>query len=167
MDSYLERLQRELEEAMAGATPTELEKAPAGKWTPAQVLEHLYLTYFNTNRGISKCLEKGAPLATRATLKNRVQTFAVVNLRYFPTGREAPERARPRGMASGEVSRVIFSEIQQMNSGLAECERRFGARTRILDHPILGPLTARQWSKFHMVHGLHHARQLRERLGRV
>jgi hypothetical protein len=33
-----------------------------------------------------------------------------------------------------------------------------------MDHPFLGPLTASQWRKFHLVHGRHHARQIRERM---
>lgn len=50
-----------------------------------------------------------------------------------------------------------------MESGLSDCERRFGAVTKITDHPLLGPLTASQWRKFHWVHGPHHAKQIRER----
>jgi hypothetical protein len=50
-----------------------------------------------------------------------------------------------------------------METGFNDCECRFGSATKILDHPILGPLTAEQWRKFHWVHGRHHARQIRER----
>jgi hypothetical protein len=140
--------------------------APAAKWTAAEILEHLYLTYRGTNKGIGKCLEGDAPFASAITLKNRVQTFLVVTLRYFPGGRKAPTRAVPQGMPAEEVGRVVFEEIDQMIAGLAECERRFGRKTRVFDHPVLGPLTSRQWSRFHVVHGLHHARQIRERLAR-
>lgn len=167
MDAYLERLQQELENAMAGATPADLAKGPAGKWNPGQILEHLYLTYRNTNKGIGRCLEKGTPLVTRATLTHRVGTVLVVNFGYLPSGRKAPERTRPQGMPPDEALAAIFPEIRQMDSGLAECERKFGANTRILDHPILGPLTAAQWRKFHLVHGRHHARQIRQRMGRA
>jgi len=167
MDSYLERLQQELENAMAGAIPADLGKGPAGKWSPAQILEHLLLTYRGTNKGIRKCLETGAPLATRATLKQRLQGFVVLDLGYLPEGRKSPERLIPRGIPCEEVSRAILSEIQQMQSGLADCERRFGARTKVLDHLFLGPLTAAQWRKFHWMHGRHHARQIRQRLGRA
>jgi Protein of unknown function (DUF1569) len=167
MDSYLEQLQQELENAMAGATPSDLAKGAEGKWSSGQILEHLYLTYRGTNKGIAKCLEAGAPLATRATLKQRVQSFVVLDLGYFPNGRKSPERVIPRGMACEEVSRAILPEIRQMQSGLADCERRFGARTKVLDHLILGPLTAGQWRKFHLMHGRHHARQIRQRLGRA
>lgn len=166
MDFSLERLRQELEDAMGGASPSALAQAPAGKWNAAQILEHLFLTYKNTNRGMAKCLEQSAPLATRATLKHRVATFLVVKLGYLPGGRQAPERATPRGMPPEEVLRAIAPELQKMGSDLDECERRFGARTKIMDHPFLGPLTAEEWRRFHWVHGRHHARQIRERIGR-
>jgi len=166
MDSYLERLRQELEDAIGGASPSALAQAPAGKWSAAQILEHLFLTYKNTNRGMAKCLEHGAPLVTRATLKQRLATLIVVNLGYLPGGRKAPERTTPRGMSPEEVQQAIAPELQRMGSGLDDCERRFGTRTKIMDHPILGPLTAGEWRKFHWVHGRHHARQIRERMGK-
>jgi|SRR5208282_3776226 len=166
MDSYLERLRQELEDAIAGASPSALARAPAGKWSAAQILEHLFLTYKNTNRGIAKCVEKGAALVTRATLKQRVAAMLVVDLGYMPGGRKAPERVAARGMPPEEVRQAIAPELQKMRSGLEDCERRFGARTKIMDHLFLGPLTADEWRKFHWVHGRHHARQIRERMGK-
>jgi len=166
MDSYLERLRQELEDAIGGASPSRMAQAPVGKWNAAQILEHLFLTYKNTNRGIAKCLEQGSPLATRATLKHRLGTLLVVNLGYLPGGRKAPERLTPRGMPPEEVQQAIAPELQRMASGLDDCERRFGARTKIMDHLFLGPLTADEWRKFHWVHGRHHARQIRERIGK-
>ncbi|MGD0791022.1 MAG: DUF1569 domain-containing protein [Terriglobales bacterium] len=166
MDSYLERLRQELEDAIGGVSPSRMAQAPAGKWNASLILEHLFLTYKNTNRGIAKCLEQGGPLATRATLKHRLGTLLVVNLGYLPGGRKAPERATPRGMSPEEVQQAIAPELQRMGSGLDDCERRFGAGTKIMDHPFLGPLTADEWRKFHWVHGRHHARQIRERIGK-
>ena len=164
MNSHLERLRQELEDATGRANASDLSQAPAGKWTPTQILEHLFLTYQGTNRGIAKCLERGAPLATRATLKHRMATLLVVNLGYIPGGRKAPERATPRGMPPEEVRQALAPELQTMSAGLDDCERKFGSRTKIMDHPFLGPLTASEWSKFHWVHGRHHARQIRERM---
>ena len=165
MDSSLERLRQELEDAIGSASPSALAQAPAGKWNAGQILEHLFLTYQNTNRGIDKCLRQGAPLATRATWKQRMAALLVVNLGYMPEGRKAPERLTPRGMPLEEVQRAIMPELQRMRSGLDDCERRFGARTKIMDHLFLGPLTASEWRKFHWVHGRHHARQIRRRMG--
>jgi hypothetical protein len=163
MPSHLKQLQSELAGALAGASDHALTQAPQGKWSSAQILEHLFLSYRGTNLGLGKCLQKGAPLATNATFKNRIGKLLVVNLGYMPKGRVAPERAIPKGMAPEEVRANIFVEIEKMESGFAECERRFGAAA-IMDHPFLGPLTASQWRKFHLVHGRHHARQIRERM---
>ena len=163
MASDLDRLQRELKDAIAGLPENSMAQATSEKWTPAQILEHLFLTYSNTNRGLQKCLDKGAPLATSATLKQRIGTVLVIKLGYMPEGRKAPERAVPRGMPAEDVRSSIFDEIQKMESGLDECERRFGGSTGLMDHPFLGPLTASQWRRFHLVHGRHHAKQIRER----
>src|SRR6202040_2160925 len=164
MDSYLERLRQELEDAIGGASPSTLAQAPIGKWNAAQILEHLFLTYKSTNRGLAKCLEQGTPLITRARWKHRVAPLLVVNLGYVPAGREAPERATPRGMPLEEVQQAIAPELQRMGSGLDDCAGRFGAGAEIRDHPFLGPLRADRWRKFHWVHGRHHARQIRERI---
>src|SRR6202167_859291 len=111
MDSYLERLRQELEDAIGGANAVELARAPAGKWNAAQILEHLFLTYRQTNRGLAKCLEQGKPTATRATLKDRLATLMVIGLGHIPRGRKAPERATPRGMPPAEVQPAVGTEL--------------------------------------------------------
>jgi hypothetical protein len=50
-----------------------------------------------------------------------------------------------------------------MDEIIRRAEQRYGRRTRLVDHPVLGPLTARQWRKFHWVHGRHHVAQILER----
>lgn len=167
MDSYLERLRQELEDATGGAGVSALAHGPAGKWNSAQIMEHLFLTYKTTNRGTAKCLEQGSPLGTRAKMKDRFAKLVVVSLGYMPPRRKGPERVMPRGMALEEVRQAILPELQRMWSGLDDCERRFGAAAKIMDHPFLGPLTAGEWRKFHWVHGRHHARQIRERIGKL
>ena len=166
MPSHLEELQRELAGAIAGVSDHALVQAPPGKWNSAQILEHLLLSYKGTNFGLAKCLQKGSPLATAATLKHRFGKLLVVNLGYMPKGREAPKRAIPQGMAPEQVRTNVFEEIKKMESGFVECERRFGTAA-IMDHPFLGPLNAKEWRKFHLVHGRHHARQIRARMGRM
>ena len=80
MNSYLERLRREIDDAVGDAGAIDLAKAPAEKWSAAQILEHLDLTYKHTTRGLEKCLEQDAPSATRAKLKDRFAALLVVNL---------------------------------------------------------------------------------------
>jgi len=164
MRAELKQLQQELHSAIGNAIPSDLATGPTEKWTPCQILEHLWLSYRNTNKGLAKCMEKGEPLATSSTLTHRLKTFIVVRLGYLPTGAKAPERATPRGVALEEVMGSIFEEIERMDTAFAECEQKFGRRTKLLDHPILGPLNSTEWRAFHLIHGRHHARQIRERM---
>jgi hypothetical protein len=115
---------------------------------------------------MEKVLAKDAPLATRATLKQRIAVLWVLNLENIPGRRDAPERLMPQGMPPEAARQAMGTELQKMVSVLDECERRFGAGTKILDHLFLGPLTVDQWRKFHWIHGRHHARQIRERMGK-
>ncbi len=162
MDSYLERLQQELEATIGPLSSEIMKQAPAGKWSAAQIAEHLFLTYKGTAAGLAKCLEKG-PLAKPSTLKDRIATTLVVRLGYMPGGRKSPERAMPRGASPDDVRRDLFVELQKVSAALDDCERRYGPRTKLMDHPFIGPLTADEWRKFHFVHGRHHLRQIRER----
>jgi hypothetical protein len=167
MNSYLERLQRELDSTMGGVSATTLSQSSSGKWSVIQIAEHLLLTYKHTARGLAKCLQQGAPLASRATLHNRFASLLVLKLGYLPNGRKSPERAMPQGMLADEVLAGIGEELRKMDSILTECERQFGGRKNIIDHPFIGPLTVGGWRKFHWIHGQHHLRQMRERIGKA
>jgi hypothetical protein len=160
MDLYLERLQQAIASATCGITSEELTNRPQGKWSVAEVLEHLYLTYTGTLKGFDRCLKAGKPLASEPSLKQRAFITLVVELGHYPKGRKAPERVLPRGMPADRVIADIGPQIAAMDKIIAQCEARYGTRTKVLDHPVLGPLTARQWRKFHWVHGRHHVKQI-------
>jgi|SRR5579863_5418236 len=160
MDSCLQELQDAISSASTGMSLEELTRHPEGKWSAAEVLEHLYLTYTGTLKGLERCLQEGKPRARRATLKDRLRTVIVVEFGRLPEGRKAPPRTTPQGMPAEQVVKAIGAEIAAMDDAFAQCEIRFGKRTKLMDHPILGPLTVRQWRKFHWVHGRHHVRQI-------
>ncbi len=160
MDTYLERLRQAIDRATRGMTTEELTRHPPGKWSTAEVLEHLCLTYAGTIKAFDRCLEAGKPLGGVPTLKQRAFIALVVDLGHFPKGRKSPERVRPKGMLAEHVVADIGPRIAAMDQLITQCEIRYGARTKVLDHPVLGPLTARQWRKFHWVHGRHHVKQI-------
>jgi hypothetical protein len=160
MDSGLERLKQGLESAVEGMSSEQLSWNPPDKWCAAQVLEHLYLTYTGTIKGFEKVITSGKPLATRASMKHRLRTLVVVGFGHLPEGRKAPSNTQPRGLPAEKVRNEVGEKIVAMDAIIAQCEARFGRRVRLLDHPILGPLTATQWRKFHLVHGRHHQKQL-------
>ena len=160
MDSRLEKLKQALESAVEGMSSEQLSWHPPDKWCAAEVLEHLYLTYTGTIKGFEKVMTGGKPLATRASMTHRVRTLVVVGLGHMPAGRKAPAASRPKGLPAEKVRNEVGEKIAAMDAIIAQCEARFGRRVRLLDHPILGPLTATQWRKFHLVHGMHHQKQL-------
>jgi len=162
---YLKQLQLELSSVLADLRKIETTHAAADKWSPDQILEHLYLTYKGTNKGLARCMASETPAATRSTLKQRVGVFVLLRVGYFPKGRKSPERAVPRGLSPEDVRAAILNELKTMDGSLGDAERKLGSGIKIMDHPILGPLTAEQWRKFHWVHGRHHFRQIRERMG--
>jgi len=160
MDSRLEKLKQALESAVEGMSSEQLSWHPPGKWCAAEVLEHLYLSYTGTINGFERVMKAGKPLATQASMKHRVQTLVVVGLGYMPGGRKAPAVAHPKGLPVEQVRSEIGAKMVAMDAIIAQCEARFGGRVHLLDHPILGPLSAAQWRKLHLVHGRHHQKQL-------
>jgi hypothetical protein len=160
MDARLDKLKESLQSAVAGMSSEQLSAHPAGKWCAAELLEHLYLTYTGTIQGFERVVRKGKPLASRASMAQRMLTFVVVGLGQMPAGRKAPAMVLPKGLPAEEVRNEIGAKIVAMDAIIAKCEARFGRRVPLLDHPILGPLNATQWRKLHLVHGQHHLKQI-------
>jgi Protein of unknown function (DUF1569) len=160
MDSRLEELKQALESSVEGLSGEQLSRHRPAKWCAAEVLEHLYLTYTGTIKGFAKVLEAGKPLVTTASMKQRVRTLVVLGFQHMPGGRQAPANTRPRGLPADKVRSEVGAKIAEMDAIMTQCEARFGRGSPLLDHPILGPLTARQWRTFHLVHGRHHVKQL-------
>jgi hypothetical protein len=132
---------------------------PADKWCAAEVLEHLYLTYTGTVKGFERVLEAGKPMASPGSMRHRWRRLVVLGFSYLPEGRKAPKQTVPRGLPVEKVRSEVGMKIAAMDAIVAQCEARFG-RGKVLDHPILGPLTAAQWRKFHLIHGRHHVKQI-------
>jgi hypothetical protein len=159
MDSLLRELKETILAAVEGISPEQMRWHPTGKWCAAEILEHLYLTYTGTIKGFERALEAGKPSTTNATLAQRWGTLVVLSFNYLPEGRKAPKGTVPKGLPAEQVKAEVQMKISEMEQIIAKCEKQFG-RGKLLDHPVLGPLTAAQWRKFHLVHGLHHVKQI-------
>jgi hypothetical protein len=160
MDSRLDKLKQSLESAVEGMSTEQWNWHPPGKWCAAEVLEHLYLTYTGTIKGFERVMTSGKPLASRPSMSHRVRTLVVVGLGHMPAGVKAPAVAVPKGLPVKKVRAEFGEKIVEMDAIIAQCEASFGGRVHVLDHPILGPLSAPQWRKLHVVHGRHHHKQL-------
>lgn len=160
MDPRLDKLRGSLESAVDGMSGEQWTWHLPGKWCAAELLEHLYLTYTGTIKGFERVMAAGKPLGSRPSVRDRVKTLVVVGLGHMPDGVKAPAVTVPKGLPTAQVREEFGAKIAEMDAIIARCEARFGGRAHVLDHPILGPLTAPQWRKLHVVHGMHHRKQL-------
>jgi hypothetical protein len=160
MNFYLERARRELESALLGISLEQLRRKPAGKWSAAEILEHLSLTFAGTAKLMDRCLQSGKPLARPGSIRESIARIVVVQFSHMPQGRESPEPVRPRGAAAEDAVQVIFEKLEGMEDAIKQCVQKFGAKVRLANHPFLGPLNATEWSKFHYVHVRHHMKQI-------
>ncbi|MGH9642492.1 MAG: DUF1569 domain-containing protein, partial [Terriglobales bacterium] len=150
MDSCLERVEAEILRATSGMSPEQMAWHPEGKWSAAQVLEHLTLAFSGTAKGMERALT-GEITCPPRTMRNRFNALVVVSLGYMPEGRQAPKGTVPgEGDPQNAVSKII-ANLAAMDAAIAKVEAAKGASVR-LRHPILGPLTLPQWRKFHWVH---------------
>jgi hypothetical protein len=160
MHSYLRRTQEAIDQAVRGMSREQLAWHAEGKWSAAEILEHLSLTYRGTAKSLERCLQTGRPTASIPSWRERMATFVVTGVRYMPRGRRAPSFVLPRGTAPEVVLDEVCRQLSAADDAITRCEAQFGARVRIANHPILGPLTARQWRTFHLVHARHHMKQI-------
>ena len=159
----LERALDDIEAATRGLSAGDLERSPSGRWSPAQILEHLALGFGATAKGAARCLEAGRPAAGAPTMRHRFATAVVVTCGCLPSGYSAPERTRPKGLPGAAALQTLRANLAAMDDALERCAQQLGPRVALLDHPILGPLSVAQWRTFHRVHTRHHMRQI-ERL---
>ncbi len=160
MHPELETVRKAIERATVGMNVEELAWRREGKWSSAEILEHLALTYSATAKGMRRVLQSDDPKVRPATWKERFSITVVVEVGYFPPGREAPLQVTPRESNPEQVLNRIHANLSEMDKTIEECEQRFGGKAVVLVHPVLGPLSLNQWRKFHRVHCLHHMKQI-------
>jgi hypothetical protein len=152
---------------LAGCSAEQLARHPAGdpaRWSAWQVIEHLSATWRSTTNGIEDRLQKSRPLRTRPTLAQRSMQFAVCECGYFPKGREAPLPVQPaeasgEPLSGDELIARFSATLAAMDSMLNRIEPQ-AKNKPVLTHFRLGPMTVRQWRRFHRVHARHHVAQI-------
>jgi hypothetical protein len=163
MHPHLEQCRALVDDATRGAGPEANVRRVADQWSVTEVVEHLQRAYLGTAKGFEAALEKGTPLATRATLKQRVFQVVLIEFGYFPEGRPAPKHVVPKGeMALPEVLDAVRRDLARLDAAATLARARFGG-VKVVDHPILGAFSVNQWLKFHLVHTRHHEKQIRAR----
>jgi hypothetical protein len=153
-----------LTDGAARLTLEQLVRHPAGKWSPAEIIEHLGLAYSRTADGMQRVLDRTLTPPAPPSATHRFRTFLVVGWGYFPSGRTSPKEVAPVGHNPAEVLAFTLASLRRLDGVLDEVAQGFGGRTKVLKHHVLGPLSVAAWRKFHWVHTRHHARQIAERV---
>ena len=158
---HLSKCRDELHAALAGVSPDQADVARDGKWSIAAIVEHLDLTYARNADGFARRLAKGRPPAPRAvSWRQRLWRVAITRLAYYPIGWPAPAPITPLGKRFAESVVAIDPHLLVLDQRLKDAARVFGARTPIVIHPYLGPLSVADWRRFHLAHTRHHLRQI-------
>ena len=163
MHPHLQHCLAILEDATRGGGAECSTRRHPDQWCVAEVVEHLQRAYLGTAKGLERCLETGAPIATGQTFTQWFYSFALIRLGMFPEGRKAPKHVIPTGeMDLGAVLGAARRDLDRLDAAAARTREKFGT-VKVVDHPILGALTVDQWLKFHLVHTRHHEKQIRAR----
>lgn len=157
---WLRRAADALETATAGMTDEALLWHPEGKWSTANILEHLARAYGSTAYILDKCVNERRTVASPPSWRQRVMARLVVTLGYLPSGVPAPEVTRPEGLAPADALRDVRAAIAALDAAAIRSVAHFGPHVRVANHPLLGGFTTSQWQRFHWVHTRHHLRQL-------
>jgi len=141
-------------------TGDELVWHPQAKWSAAEILEHLSLAYSRTSERMQPLLEQDLGEMRGRTSREWIGGVIVLKLGRIPAGRKAPEALSPKGMDPAKARALVEERLCQLDAVTERCEERFGEKTRVLVHSILGPLSTSEWRRFHCVHTFHHMKQI-------
>ncbi len=160
MSPELEHIRREVERLTSDWSDPDWHRALDGKWSSGQILEHLLLTFKGTTKGVRNVMEAGRPLGGKPTVRDRVRTLYVAKFGMMPAGKMSPEAVVPKDGLDMESVRRFYDALVALDATLSDAERRFGGDAKLLDHPILGPLSTKDWRRFHRTHAVHHLKQI-------
>jgi len=146
---------------LAGRPEGDWQRAPAGKWTPAQIVEHLAISLERSARGFEA--PQGGQRRRPPTLIERVARWLVFGLAWTPPGVRAARGTTPAArVEAGDAERHFRDGLARWASLESRpAEVNPGTFVR---HPRLGDLDLEEWIRFHVWHCRHHAKQIRSRL---
>lgn len=162
LDEYLHRIMRVMEAATEGMTVAEFVAQQSGRWSTVEIVEHLSLACNGTSKLLEWCANTGKLINGRPSEKQRIMTSFVIDGEEFLAGQVAPAFAVPRGIDPEGALRYLEGSLIRLDKAVSRCTQIFGVDATLGRHAVLGPLTGKQWCKFHWVHTAHHVKQIEE-----
>ncbi|HEX9705857.1 MAG TPA: DinB family protein [Gemmatimonadales bacterium] len=150
---------------LAGRPDADWHRAPPGKWTPAQIAEHLAIGLDATSRRFAERGERPPMTRRSRSAFARLAEFFILGLGWYPQGWfAAPEGTRPTARPDASA---VERKFRDSHARFIDLARTLLPRRRadlFVKHPVLGDLTLEEWLRFHVVHSAHHVKQIRDRL---
>ena len=152
--------------AAARAVPTSQWTTPAtpGKWSPAEITEHVALGY-EVGRGILHGSFAG--LAVPRFLRPLIRGLflqPILRNGQFKKGTKAPKPFRPTGLhpAREALTARLQAAADSFESYVATAAR---AGKTTVEHPVFGRLPLTEFMRLQTIHTQHHHRQLSSATG--
>lgn len=139
--------------------------APLGKWSAAQIVEHLALALAWSASEFEKRRAREPMVRSRPSLGERVARALVLRLGWFTPGMEPPSADAPLPPMDRAAVEAGFRRAVERHLTLTRVLLPARAHDLFVEHPRLGALSFPEWLAFHVRHARHHARQIRARVG--
>ena len=159
-------LQESLDRILAVCSPlTEAQaqlRLDPSSWSIAEIIEHLAIAERAALVGIKRSLTQ--PEADPDTLTATANKGDLISTRVSTRLAKAP--APPTVLPTGRYGAwsaplEAFTSIRQQSIAF-ETDNHAGLDRRAFPHPLLGPLTLRQWLHFAAAHSVRHTHQIEE-----
>ena len=140
--------------------------APEGKWSIAQIVEHLAIAFDLVATGFAELSEIEAS-EREATPAQSVLRHTLLGSGELPKGMRAPDISHPSDDPDPELVVARFRMGIEQTRELVEDWPEERQVSTFLRHPVLGDLNLPEWVRFHYVHCTLHARQIEKRLAQL
>jgi hypothetical protein len=137
--------------------------AREGKWSIAQIVEHLAIAFDLVATGFA-ALPETESKEREATPAQAVLRHALLGSGELPEGLRAPDISHPSDDPDPELVVARFRMGIEQTRALVEDWPEERQISSFLRHPVLGDLNLPEWVRFHFVHCTLHARQVEKRL---
>lgn len=149
---------------LSGRPDAHWHHAPAGKWSPAQIVHHLAISVDWSSRKFEERRDRDPMTPRPRRPVEWLSRVVILGLRWMPTGFRAAQGtwpdSRPDTAAVERQFREGIGRFLVLETVLLPAR----GRDLVVRHPRMGDLTFEEWQRFHVLHCHHHARQIRERL---
>lgn len=133
-------------------------EAAPGKWSPAQVTEHVTLAYEKTRDLLANPPAGGVPWYLRPLVRY-FYVRPILKTGKFPANTKAPRQFRPSDAA--EPAGALLSRLESAAGGLERDLEGLASQGRsAISHPIFGRILLPDALQFQALHTAHHRRQL-------